>query len=85
MEGDAAARAFAVPELLESILLRLPASDLLRSQGVSKHFSGVFKSSIKIQRTLCFVADPVIEIVVVVPISGGGSLKAVGITYLGAK
>lgn len=58
MEGDAAARAFAVPELLESILLHLPASDLLRSQGVSKHFSGVFKSSIKIQRTLCFVADP---------------------------
>ncbi|KAK5119263.1 hypothetical protein LTR85_007877 [Meristemomyces frigidus] len=47
-----AAEVFAIPELLESILLQLPAKDLLFAQSICASFRNAIANSIKIQRTL---------------------------------
>lgn len=45
---------FAIPELLETILLELPAKDLLLAQRVNTTFRDAINNSIKIQRALFF-------------------------------
>ena len=50
------ARVFAIPELLEHILTRLPVRDLLIDQRVNKTFHAVTKSSPHLQRKLFFAA-----------------------------
>lgn len=45
-------------ELLEAILLRLPAQDVLLSQRVTKHFKHVIDTSVPLQRKLFFQIDP---------------------------
>lgn len=52
-----ATKVFAVPELLESILLELPAKDLLLAQRVDTTFRDAIDHSIKIQRALFFKPD----------------------------
>lgn len=57
----AAAKIFAIPELLESILLELHGKDLktvLLAQHINKTFRDTIKSSIKIQRALFLKPDP---------------------------
>ena len=48
---------FAVPELLENILLSLPERDLLLVQRVNQVFRNVIKTSPGIQRKLFYTAD----------------------------
>jgi len=52
---------FAVPELLENILLKLPPLDLLLAQRVNKTFRDQINSSIHIQRKLFFKKDPALD------------------------
>lgn len=54
----AASQVFAIPEILENILLRLPMLDLLLAQRVDKTFRGVINSSIHIRRALFFEIRP---------------------------
>lgn len=54
----AATRTFALPELLEQILLHLPQRDLLLDQRVSRPFHNTISSSPKLQRALFFAPDP---------------------------
>jgi hypothetical protein len=54
----AATRTFALPELLEQILLHLPQRDLLLAQRVSRPFHLTITSSPRIQRELFFAPDP---------------------------
>lgn len=51
---DMAAAVFSVPELLEDILSRLPMTELLLSQRVSKQFKATIEGSVKLQRALFF-------------------------------
>lgn len=53
----AASRVFAIPELLEKILLYLPERDLLLTQRVNKAFRNVADSSLHLQRKLFLRAD----------------------------
>ena len=52
-----ASRVFAIPELLENILLHLPECDLLLAQRVNKSFRDVNTASLHLQRKLFFTAD----------------------------
>ncbi|TKA82466.1 hypothetical protein B0A55_02170 [Friedmanniomyces simplex] len=52
----AAQAVFATPELLESILLHLPAREILASHRVSKTFHGTTQGSIALQRRLWTVS-----------------------------
>lgn len=54
----AANEIFAIPEILENILLHLPMQDLLLAQRVDKTFHGVINSSIHIKRALFFQLQP---------------------------
>lgn len=45
-------------ELLETILLQLPAKDLLLAQRVNKQFKGTIDNSNHIQRALFYKVDP---------------------------
>lgn len=49
---------FAIPELLESILLEIPAKDLLVGQRLNTNFRDAINSSIKIQHVLFCRSDP---------------------------
>lgn len=49
-----AAKVFAVPELFEMVLLKLPLRDLLLAQRVNKSFQGAIQSSTRIQERLFF-------------------------------
>lgn len=51
-DDSAAAKVFAVPELLESILLNLPLSRLFTLQRVNSTFKGVIGGSIAIRRRM---------------------------------
>lgn len=53
----AASQVFAIPELLESILLHLPERDLLLAQRVKKAFRDVTTASLHLQRKLFLTAD----------------------------
>ena len=57
----ASSRVFAIPELLENILLHLPERDLLLAQRVNKTFRDVTTASVHLQRKLFFTADLVSE------------------------
>lgn len=63
----ASTRVFAIPELLENILLHLPERDLLLAQRVNRSFRDVTTASVHLQRKLFFTADLVSEDV---PFSG---------------
>lgn len=52
LRGQAGAQVSATIELLELILLRLPMSDILAAQSVSKHFKQVIQSSLPLQRAI---------------------------------
>lgn len=52
------AKVFAIPELLEAVLIKLPAKDLLLAQRVNTVFRHAMNNSIKIQRALFFKPDP---------------------------
>lgn len=55
----AATKVFAIPELLEMILLQVPPRSLLVSaQRVSKQWSEAIKASAKLQQSLCFKQRP---------------------------
>ncbi|KAK4539692.1 hypothetical protein LTR36_010455 [Oleoguttula mirabilis] len=54
-----AATVFAVPELLEAVLLELPAQDLLLATRVNTTFRNAIGSSVRIQRALFFTPTPV--------------------------
>lgn len=56
-----AATVFAVPELLENILLKLSPRDLLFAQRVDKTFRDQINSSIHIQRKLFLKHDPELD------------------------
>lgn len=49
---------FAIPELLENILLHLPERDLLLAQRVNRCFRNVTTASVHLQRKLFLTADP---------------------------
>ncbi|KAF5877240.1 putative f-box domain protein [Botrytis fragariae] len=49
---------FAIPELLELILLQLPFLDLVRAQMINQSFIDVIESSNLLQRALFFRASP---------------------------
>ncbi|KAK5687519.1 hypothetical protein LTS10_001657 [Elasticomyces elasticus] len=52
---------FGTTELLEHILIRMPARDVLLSQRVSQQWQAVIKGSLHLQRVLLFTgeaADP---------------------------
>lgn len=53
-----AAKVFAIPELLEAILLELPTRDLLLAQAVNVGFRDTIKSSIEIRRALFYEQTP---------------------------
>lgn len=48
----AAQKVFAIPELLEAVLLELPPYDLLMSQKVNKEFKATVERSSRIQQKL---------------------------------
>lgn len=50
-------RIFAIPELLENILLQLREGDLLLAQRVNKCFRNIITASIHLQRKLLLTAD----------------------------
>ena len=50
-------RIFAIPELLENILLHLPERDLLLAQRVNRSFRDVITASVHLQRKLFLTAD----------------------------
>ena len=52
-----ATQVFAVPELLETILLRLPVRDLLLSQRVNRTWHNITKTSPHLQRKLFYKAE----------------------------
>ena len=51
-------RVFALPELLEAILLELPVKKLLLVQRVSKHWQTTIKASVSIQQALFYTPKP---------------------------
>lgn len=50
-------RVFAIPELLEKIVLHIPQRELLLSQRVNHTFRNVIKHSPQLQRKLFYTAD----------------------------
>ena len=57
----AASPVFAIPELLENILLRAPERDILLAQRVNTFFRDIITTSSHLQRKLFFIADTVLE------------------------
>ena len=57
----AASPVFAIPELLENILLHVPERDLLLAQRVNTFFRDITTTSSHLQRKLFFIADTVLE------------------------
>lgn len=55
--SNTAARVFAVPELLEAILLQLPPRDLLLAQRADKTFRDSINTSVHIQQKLFFKSN----------------------------
>ncbi|PQE07303.1 f-box domain protein [Rutstroemia sp. NJR-2017a WRK4] len=55
-------KVFAIPELLELILLQLPFLDLVRAQMVSGSFYDVIESSTQLQQALFLRASPATSI-----------------------
>ncbi|KAK4898221.1 hypothetical protein LTR27_004228 [Elasticomyces elasticus] len=61
-QSPASDQVFGTTELLEHILIRMPARDVLLSQRVSQQWQAVIKGSLHLQRALLFTgeaADPV--------------------------
>lgn len=56
--NEARSRVFAIPELLEAILLNLPPRELLVVQQVSKQFQATINDSPKLQQALFFRPAP---------------------------
>ena len=54
----ASAKVFALPELLERILLHLPLLDLLFAHRISRHFQAIMLSSTAIHRVLTSELHP---------------------------
>ena len=52
---------FAIPELLENILVRVPEHDLLLAQRVNTFFRDIITTSSHLQRKLFFKADIIVE------------------------
>ena len=50
-------RIFAIPELLERILLHFPERDLLLAQRVNRCFRDIITASVQLQRKLFLTAD----------------------------
>ena len=57
----AASPVFAIPELLENILVHVPEHDLLLAQRVNTFFRDITTTSSHLQRKLFFKADIVVE------------------------
>ena len=57
----AASPVFAIPELLENILVHVPEHDLLLAQRVNTFFRDITTTSSLLQRKLFFKADTVVE------------------------
>lgn len=53
-----AAKVFAIPELLERILIELPIRDLLLSQRVGRHFKATIEGSTKLLQALFLLPAP---------------------------
>ena len=56
-----ASSVFAIPELLENVLVHVPEHDLLLVQRVNTFFRDIITTSSHLQRKLFFKADTVIE------------------------
>ena len=57
----AASAVFAIPELLENILVHVPEHDLLLAQRLNTFFRDIITTSSHLQRKLFFKADTVVE------------------------
>ena len=51
-------KTLSIPELLEAVLLQLPAKDVLLAQRVSKRWQDVIKDSVQVQQALFLKARP---------------------------